>query len=159
MKYLFSGPTSVPLAGTVELECLGVAGPENSGTRFTEKEERKSPPVVLGKLQWERLAFFIKWNLNFHEFPFSSVISFERPAGAHSQPRKDSWVLALGLDGSLGPGPVGLCLLGGGRVQVRKTGLEEEGSVPEGWGEPAECDLGQYLWFSGVLYSSPNPVL
>lgn len=29
MKYLFSGLTSVPLAGVPELEFLGVTGPEN----------------------------------------------------------------------------------------------------------------------------------
>lgn len=29
MKYLFPGLTSVPLAGMVELEFLGITGPEN----------------------------------------------------------------------------------------------------------------------------------
>ena len=64
--------------------------------------------MVLGKFQWECLAFFflIEWSLNFHKFIFSSsVISSARPQGHVGKHWKGSQVLDRGLDvASLGPG-------------------------------------------------------
>lgn len=83
--------------------------------------------MVLGKFQWECLAFFffflIEWSLNFHKFIFSSsVISSARPQGHVGKHWKGSQVLDRGLDGaSLGPDLVGLCLPGDGRMEVRQT--------------------------------------
>ena len=44
MKYLFSGLTSVPLAGMAELEFLGITGPDNPvRTEIYRKGKKKVP--------------------------------------------------------------------------------------------------------------------
>lgn len=87
--------------------------------------------MILGEFQWECLAFFTDWRLNFHRFTFSpSVISSERPlAGAcwHIAERQPGFLDAA----SLGPSLAGRCLLGGGLQDG--SGLGEEGSS-RGWG-------------------------
>lgn len=104
--------THVPLAGTAEeeLECLGITGPENSGAEIYRKGRKKVPcPVVLGKFQWERLAFFVEWSLNFHKFIlFSPAVSFllKGCRGAFMSTGKVAMCSDRGLDGaSYRPGP------------------------------------------------------
>lgn len=94
--------------------------------RFIEKEERRSPDLVLGMLQWECLAFFVEWSLNFLKFIlFSSVVSFllKGCRGTFASTRKVAGFWIVGQMGGLPPpGPVGFCQLGVRRMEVRETG-------------------------------------
>ena len=122
-----------------------------SGTRCTEKEKKKKRvpcPVILGEFQWECLAFFTEWRLNFHKFIFSpSVISSERPlAGAcwhiaERQPGFGPWA-----GHSLAGARPGWPLSAGGWVAGRKwTGGRRVLAGVGVKGKPSRASLGQYL--------------
>lgn len=115
MKYLFSGPTRVPLAGTAEHQCLGITGPESSlGDEIYRKGKEKVPCLmVLGEFQRECLAFFIEWSFNFPKFIFSSpLISFEGLRGRVGKHGKGSQLFGSWAGWGLSGARPSLCLLG-----------------------------------------------
>ena len=75
MKYLFSGLTSVPLAGPVECQCLSITGPENSVRDEIYRKGKKESPLTCGS--WEisvgMSGFFF---FNRVEFKLSQVYFF-----------------------------------------------------------------------------------
>lgn len=101
--------------------------------------------MVLGTLQWECLAFFVEWSLNFLKFIlFSSVVSFflKGCEGTFTSTRKVAGFRIVGRMGGPPPPPPRprparpgwLLSAGGSQNESEKNGLEEEGFVLKGLG-------------------------
>lgn len=110
-------------------------------------------PVAWGKFRWERLAFFVRWSLNFHKFILFSSVAFLLKGRRGKKHRQGSQGWGRGRRGppsrqallafvcwGWGGGRAGRCR----RVDVRKTGTGGERVCP-GLGVAAGAGFGQYL--------------
>lgn len=105
-------------------------------------------PVARGKFRWERLAFFVRWSLNFHKFILFSSVAFLLKGRRGAKQRQGSQGWGRGRRGPPSPRPCRSLSAGGG--EVSPSGREEnrdwrrKGLSP-GWGWPQRAGFGQYL--------------